>query len=146
MKKACPVVIRDIRGEKQLLCFKHPLAGLQLVKGSIEPGESLFRACERELLEESGIVARAFSCLGAWDSGFERQMWGVCLMQPEQALANQWCHWTQDDGGKCFSFFWHPLSCPLPEPRHAVYERARVYITQALGSRFWPACKTKASM
>ncbi len=36
--KACPVVFRD-PSMQQILACEHPSAGLQLVKGGIEPGE-----------------------------------------------------------------------------------------------------------
>lgn len=52
--KACAVVLRD-RGVLEILAFEHPLAGLQLVKGSVEPGESSGAAAVRELMEEAAI-------------------------------------------------------------------------------------------
>ena len=53
--KACPVVAQIIDGMEHLLVFKHPLAGYQLVKGTIELGERPSHAAVRELDEESGI-------------------------------------------------------------------------------------------
>ena len=35
--------------------FRHPLAGIQLVKGTVEPSESPEDAARRELFEESGL-------------------------------------------------------------------------------------------
>lgn len=52
--KACAVVLRD-RGVLEILAFEHPLAGLQLVKGSVEAGESTCATAVRELMEEAGI-------------------------------------------------------------------------------------------
>ena len=46
--KACPVVFRD-SSLQQILAFEHPKAGLQLVKGRIEPGENARAAALREL-------------------------------------------------------------------------------------------------
>ncbi|MHC8286071.1 NUDIX domain-containing protein [Pseudomonas sp. XS1P51] len=46
--KACPVVLRNIE-QLEILAFRHPLAGLQLVKGSVEPGELTGAAAVREL-------------------------------------------------------------------------------------------------
>jgi len=45
--KACPVVFRD-PSMQQILAFEHPSAGLQLVKGGIEPGENPRAAALRE--------------------------------------------------------------------------------------------------
>ena len=65
--KACPVVLR--RGQTlEILAFEHPLAGLQLVKGSVEPGEPTDVAAVRELFEEAGITATAKHALGEWRS------------------------------------------------------------------------------
>ncbi len=57
MNKACPIVLREFNGTIEVLGFIHPLAGKQLVKGTIEAGESIEQACIRELKEESGICA-----------------------------------------------------------------------------------------
>ena len=83
MNKACPVILRNREGNIDLLAFAHPLAGKQIVKGTIERGESLENACERELFEESGIIAKSSACLGEWDAGHEKQVWGFYLMQYE---------------------------------------------------------------
>lgn len=61
MDKACPVVIRP---ERQILAFQHPRAGLQLVKGGVEPNEHPAKAAERELSEESGLILSAIRDLG----------------------------------------------------------------------------------
>ncbi len=65
-RKACPVVLRGAAaGRVDVLVFRHPLAGTQLVKGTIEAAEVIQRAAERELLEESGLVATAVADLGS---------------------------------------------------------------------------------
>lgn len=46
--KACAVVLSSSLPTK-LLLFKHPVAGTQLVKGTIESGETPSRAALREL-------------------------------------------------------------------------------------------------
>lgn len=62
--KVCAVVVRDGR----LLMFRHPRAGGQLVKGSIEYGEDIGSAAIRELFEEAGIRARVVADLGSSDA------------------------------------------------------------------------------
>ncbi|MFT3757807.1 NUDIX domain-containing protein [Thauera sp.] len=52
--KSCPVLLRR-DGEVGILAFQHPIAGFQIVKGSIEEGESPEEAAIRELAEESGV-------------------------------------------------------------------------------------------
>jgi 8-oxo-dGTP pyrophosphatase MutT (NUDIX family) len=44
--------------------LEHPLAGLQLVKGGVEPGESTDLADVRELIEEAGIQSTLRRNLG----------------------------------------------------------------------------------
>src|SRR6476469_8158119 len=76
--KACPVVFRDDAAFSRILVFRHPSAGIQLVKGTIEPGEDPAKAAVRELCEESGICdARVERNLGLWVSGIEDQVWSL---------------------------------------------------------------------
>ena len=64
--KACPVVLRRV-DKLEVLALEHPLAGFQLVKGSIEHDESPAAAAARELLEESGVIAISVSAdFGIW--------------------------------------------------------------------------------
>ena len=44
--KVCPVVFRD-PSMRQILAFEHPRHGVQLVKGGVEPGESVRAAALR---------------------------------------------------------------------------------------------------
>ena len=72
-RKACPVVLLRTPGRIEILAFRHPIAGCQLVKGTIEAGETIQTAAERELLEESGIIGTATDYLGC-----------VQMSEPEQ--------------------------------------------------------------
>ncbi len=107
MDKACPVVIQHKAGP-ELLAFRHPHAGLQIVKGTIEPGEALRQACERELFEESGVKATAGRYLGKLTMA-DGLVWGFVQMQGVAALPSTWSYHTRDGGGLTFNFFWHPL-------------------------------------
>jgi len=142
MNKACPVIIREshnTRG-KEVLVFRHPLAGNQLVKGTIESGETLKNACERELFEESGIKAKSDIYLGKWNANFENQIWGFYLMTLDESLSElpeQWVHFTEDGGGLEFSFFWIKLDSNIIKPVtddsfHPVFQRAISYIYSSL--------------
>ena len=129
--KVCPVVIRQ-RSEIEVLAFAHPLAGLQLVKGTIEPHESASAAALRELHEESGIYnATIVADLGHWVSGYQDQTWSFHLCATD-VLPDTWTHRTQDDGCHDFAFFWHPLSQPPDEQWHAVFQGALKYIARQL--------------
>lgn len=132
MNKACPVVLRYHNNALELLAFKHPCAGKQLVKGGIKKGESLANACIRELQEESGIKAQVAKQLGTWEAGFKNQLWGFCLMHYEGVLPDTWDFATKDDGGHIFSFFWQPLNSTLDDSWNAVTRRAFQYIKSSL--------------
>ncbi len=136
--KACPVVVRIIDGMEHLLVFKHPLAGYQLVKGTIELAERPSHAAVRELAEESGIrTAQAVRDLGSWNAGYEQQIWSFQLCEVAESLPHQWRFDTHDDGGHVFEFFWHPLKADLPTPCHMLFQTAwaqirnRLYATDA---------------
>jgi len=134
MNKACPVVLRQKNNKLELLAFKHPEEGIQLVKGNIKKGEPLESACIRELAEESGIQAQVVKQLGTWEPNFKNQVWGLCLMHYEVTLPDTWEFQTQDDGGHVFSFFWQPLDSPLNDDWNDVYKSAFQYIKNALGN------------
>ena len=133
MNKACPVVLRHNNNKLELLAFKHPTAGIQLVKGNIKKHEPLESACIRELAEESGIQAQVVKQLGVWEPDFKKQIWGLCLMHYEDILPDTWDFVTKDDGGHIFSFFWQPLDSPLNDNWNEVYKGAFQYIKTSLG-------------
>ena len=133
MNKACPVILRHNNNNLELLAFKHPTAGIQLVKGNISKGEPLESACIRELAEESGIQAQVAQQLGVWEPNFKKQIWGICLMHYDEILPDTWDFQTKDDGGHIFSFFWQPLNSPLNDNWNEVYKRAFQYIKSSLG-------------
>lgn len=132
MNKACPVVIRNQSSEPEILAFCHPLVGSQIVKGTIELGESLKTACERELFEESGIKAKSEVYLGEWDAKYESQIWGFYLMATTTTLSENWIHFTKDDGGLEFSFFWQSLNSNPDDSFHPLFKNAITYICRNL--------------
>ena len=127
--KACPVIIR---GGREILAFVHPLAGKQIIKGTVEVGESPVAAALRELAEESGIAnclsAKLIGKSAAVASG---QLWHFVLCETE-LLPDMWSFFTEDDGGHDFQFFWHPLDCELDAEWHPAFVRAIACIQQLL--------------
>ena len=107
-QKACPVLARQNEGGLELLAFRHPFAGTQLVKGTIQEDERPQDAAVRELLEESGIAAKgAPLSLGTSNGIVQRETWHFYLF-PCQPLPDNWTHHCLDDGGHDFKFFWQP--------------------------------------
>ena len=131
--KACAVVLRSNAGGIEVLAFNHPQAGLQLVKGTIEPGETPELAAVRELHEEAGLVTITTGRhLGVWNSGFQDQVWSFIECHPTSPLPEAWVHHALDDGGKLFRFFWHPLWAPAnPKEWHGVFQDALRFIQNA---------------
>ena len=132
MNKACPVVLRRVDSTIELLAFQHPIAGKQIVKGTIEPGENIESACERELIEESGLKIKSDFYLGSWNSGYKNQVWGFCKMQMTETVPDQWIYHTDDGGGLEFMFFWQSLDTKLSREWHPLFVGAIDYIKAAL--------------
>jgi 8-oxo-dGTP pyrophosphatase MutT (NUDIX family) len=125
----------------RILVFRHPSAGIQLVKGTIEPGEDPAAAAVRELCEESGICdATVERDLGVWVSGFEDQIWSLHLCSTPTPLASSWVHHTDDDGGLDLMFYWHPLNRAPDHQWHPLFQRALLHVLHrlALGSHLPP--------
>ena len=124
MNKVCPVVYRRMGNALDLLAFRHPLAGLQFVKGTVEPGEPAARAAMRELREESGLCPSTIPRhLGTRAIGDPPMPWHFYAVRIE-GLPRTWDHRTADDGGHVFSFFWHPLAVDLDAQWHPMFHEA----------------------
>nr|WP_173180308.1 NUDIX domain-containing protein [Pseudomonas tohonis] len=129
--KTCPVVLRQ-RGTLEILAFLHPLAGRQLVKGSVEPGETSAAAAVRELAEEAGVQGEVIRDLGTWQATGTGHTWAFHACRVDPDLADTWSHDTEDDGGHRFRFFWHPLDAEPTEEWHPIFRDALTFIRQAL--------------
>jgi 8-oxo-dGTP pyrophosphatase MutT (NUDIX family) len=126
--KAVPIVLRQ-RPNTEVLAFEHPLAGLQLVKGSIEQGENAAQAAVRELREEAGIVSTVLVDLGVWQSGHQDQVWSFHLCETADSLPDRWTHHAADDGGHVFHFVWHPIDVAPNVAWHPVFQRALAFVS-----------------
>jgi 8-oxo-dGTP pyrophosphatase MutT (NUDIX family) len=132
LEKLCPVLLRISAAGPLLLVFRHPLAGVQLVKGTREAGESVAAGALRELEEESGISGRVIGTLGSSTGIMPDQLWHFVLVEAG-ALADSWSFDTADDGGHRFAFFWWPLQAQPGPDWHASFVLALGHIRQALG-------------
>ncbi|MGR5420812.1 NUDIX hydrolase [Vibrio sp. PNB22_4_1] len=131
MNKVCPIVFRN--ENREILLFEHPLAGVQLVKGTVEKfDQDLLRAARRELEEESGIrqvLESHYLC--QWQSDFQNQTWHFVLCICGE-LPEQWLFHTLDDGGHDFAFFWHDINKDISSKAHPVFQRALVKVRQMI--------------
>ena len=126
-RKACPVVARKTGERIEILAFRHPTAGYQLVKGTIENNETIQHAAERELFEESGVEGIAIAYLGNVQMEEPAQEWHFVLCRTGP-LRKAWAHKTTDGGGLNFRFFWHPLDDDPDENWHPLFKQALTYI------------------
>ena len=138
MHKVAPIVLR--RSEVlEILAFRHPKAGTQLVKGTWEEGESAEKASLRELAEESGIMnASVDRELGQLPFRRIRQHWHFYLCQVPDQLPDRWTFFTQDGGGHLFDFFWHELNRPPGHGWHADFRRALTFVRRKLQDEVLP--------
>lgn len=117
MNKVCPVILRKKDQILEVLLFKHPTAGIQLVKGTIEKSERIFQAAIRELYEESGIVVEKQHCYDWGSHQISNQTWYFIFCDTSsQNLKDQWSYETLDDYGYRFEFFWQNINaCNIPD-------------------------------
>ena len=109
IKKACPIVISKRNSVNKILVFRHPLAGIQLVKGTIEPNEPADAAAIREMEEESGVIVSIDQYAGSLVLEYLNEEWEIFLVKPKKVLPDTWKFFTADDGGREFLFFWMNL-------------------------------------
>ena len=116
----------------EMLVFRHPLAGMQLVKGTVEAGESPSDAALRELHEEAGVAGVVSAALGHSAEIAEGEVWWFYHCRTG-VLPERWVHHTQDGGGLDFAFSWRPITQPATADWHPVFVRALAYAVAVLG-------------
>jgi 8-oxo-dGTP pyrophosphatase MutT (NUDIX family) len=134
VEKVCVVVTRHHDGVPHLLVFRHPLAGIQLVKGGIEAPEDAGAAAVRELAEETGITdASVVADLGASRDVAPGEVWRFITVDAGP-LPDEWVFHCADGGGHDFTFFWHRLDAEPTREWHPLFAAALDYIRGAGGS------------
>lgn len=127
--KVCPVILRQREESWQILAFRHPQAGTQLIKGTPEAGEQPESAVLRELAEESGINrAIVVEKIGELDIDEAEQHWHIFLCQPTGTLLEESSFFTTDGGGHIFQFFWHSLAEAPDKSWHKLFRTALAFI------------------
>jgi 8-oxo-dGTP pyrophosphatase MutT (NUDIX family) len=133
MKKVVPVILRHQKHGLEILAFRHSLAGIQLVKGTIEQEEKYDEAAIRELFEEAGLIAEPNpKFIGNFKLKSNQQDWYFYLCEVSVDLAETWIHHCQDDGGLDFEFFWFPLNQKPNESWHQSFQEALVFLREKL--------------
>ncbi|MCH7383753.1 NUDIX domain-containing protein [Acinetobacter dispersus] len=133
MKKVVPVILRHQIHSLEILAFQHPLAGSQLVKGTIKQKEKYDEAAIRELFEEAGLIAEANpKFMGDLKLKSNQQDWYFYLCEVSADLAETWIHHCRDDGGLDFEFFWFPLNQKPNESWHEIFQEALAFLRDKL--------------
>lgn len=147
IEKACACVVQ--RG--RVLVFRHPHshAGVQLPKGTIEPGEAPAAAVVRELAEESGLRLSAppkliaeMKFTGSKNMAFPervptQQRWFIFRFDAVELLPELWSHTATGSAaehGLIFDYFWHPLAKPFGKA-HPDSDRRFATVIDALLTR-----------
>lgn len=129
VEKVVPVIFRHINQSTEILVFRHPIAGIQIVKGTVEANEKLEDAALRELYEESGVSsANIHSYLGLHYPSEPGPNWHVFVCHTTEDLTDNWKHFCNDDGGLEFNFFWHNLSEPPTSEWHQIFQELLEFI------------------
>ncbi len=123
IEKACACVVQ--RGRVLVFSHPHTNAGVQLPKGTIEPGESPAHAVVRELYEESGLrlplspqLIAEMKFTGSTSKVFPgkpptQQRWFIFRFDAVEPLPEHWSHTATGSPGEeglVFEYFWHPLA------------------------------------
>ncbi|MEZ5777663.1 MAG: NUDIX domain-containing protein [Paracoccaceae bacterium] len=130
--KSCPVLLRWAGLQRQILVFRHPSAGPQLVKGTVEAGESAEAAARRELGEEAGIGdAVLVRALGDSTDIVPGEIWSFHLLSRSD-LPDRWRHDPTGDRGGTYEFHWHLLEDADAAGFDPRYRRALAFIRKRL--------------
>ena len=136
--KALAAVVRQRDGRPEVLVFRHPIAGVQLPKGTVEADETIHGATLRELAEESGLRVDAVpELVGTWkrvvgggpneDGPLEINMWSISILWANSNLPDEWDHEAEGspaEEGLTFAFFWLPLDQSFPTAVHPLFTPA----------------------
>lgn len=135
MKKVVPVILRHKNHGLEILAFRHPLAGMQLVKGTIEQEEKHDQAAIRELFEEAGLNAEPNpKFIGNFKLKSNQQNWYFYVCEVKGELAETWQHHCQDGGGLDFRFFWYCLDQQPEDYWHETFKEALSFLRNSLTS------------
>ncbi|MEO0485415.1 MAG: NUDIX domain-containing protein [Pseudomonadota bacterium] len=129
--KAVPLVLHPGGAPLRVLAFTHPLAGAQIVKGTVEPREAPARAAVRELWEEAGLTAIAALPLAVREDVRDGERWHFVLCRIRPPVRERFQHYCKDDGGHLFRFFWHKLEAQ-PGPFQPPFDRVLEVVQEML--------------
>ncbi|MFD0917724.1 DUF3253 domain-containing protein [Pseudahrensia aquimaris] len=110
IEKICPVVLRRNGEGFDILAFRHPEAGNQIIQVMLEDDEAPRTAALRELTEESGLKADGEPLDLGKSKGIEKSEAWHFFACPVSTAPDEWVHTAPDDSEQEFSFFWQPFA------------------------------------
>jgi 8-oxo-dGTP diphosphatase len=108
------VVCYITRHKRELLVFEHDdpglQAGVQVVAGGVDPGETLEQAAIREVLEEAGLMLESPVLIGSkdvyWaDKAIPNQRWHFFWLEANHETRDAWDHTVtagEEDAGMVY--------------------------------------------
>lgn len=60
IEKVVPIIIRDKNHQKEILIFKHPIVGIQIVKETVEKNEPLEKLPYMSFMRNQGLFLQKF--------------------------------------------------------------------------------------
>lgn len=134
-------VVALIRGD-DVLAFRHPLAGVQLPKGTSEPGETPDATERREFFEEVGVsLTQPMTSLGTWTCPEPASLWHIFVADAPLGLPHGWRHAPTGGGDESrliFEVMWVPMRDPTDTFHplfHPVLDRVRHHLDQPANAR-----------
>ncbi len=124
-RKSIAYITRQRGSKTQLLVFEHvdfPDAGVQVPKGTVEPGEAIEHAAAREVREETGLTQLdGLHYVGAliqppFADGGENEERNFFLVHVDGDVPDTWVHHVGgkgEDKGMRFRYYWLSLDPAL---------------------------------
>lgn len=139
-------MIREGTEGPEVLAFDHPLAGTQLPKGTLEPGEDPLHGVLRELNEETGLSSvEHVRHVGQWtryagagldeNGELQRHDWDVFLLRPVEEPPASWNHVASGstaEAGKEFRCRWLPVNDAVAGKLHPLFSEVMVMLRDAI--------------
>lgn len=119
--KVLSYVFRMKDNAREVLVFRHRdflEAGIQVVGGTVDPGEEFIPALVREIHEESGLIILSSECFFLGQSRYQRKEPVEINLRHYyevkiSGLPDSWSHTVFSEGadnGMVFEFFWMPTA------------------------------------
>lgn len=105
----CPIVLRQSANGPEIMAFRHPQAGRQIIKGVMEDGDVPREVALRELKSDSGLSPSAQPVDLGKSKGIEQGEAWHFFACPVASLPDEWNYICAADNDQEYAFFWQKL-------------------------------------